>query len=202
MSSCRISPSDDDTDAVRERRCVLEVVRHEDRGKPEPVEQLAELRTDPGARVCVERRERLVEQEQRGVSRERARERDSLALAARKLVHPSAGELGDPEALEQRSDVPCAPRAETDVAPNVEMREERVLLEEVADASVFRRDVDPAVRVEKDELVERDDAFGGRSSPATTRSTVVFPAPDGPTSATVSPRSTVRSADARKLRRG
>ena len=40
------------------------------------------------------------------------------------------------------------------------MREERVLLEEVADPSMFGWDVDPAVRVQQDDIVERDDAFG------------------------------------------
>ena len=49
-------------------------------------------------------------------------------------------------------------RAEADVAQHVEMREERVLLEQVADAPALRRDVDAAARVEQDGLAERDDA--------------------------------------------
>jgi hypothetical protein len=64
------------------------------------------------------------------------------------------------EALEQRSDILGTPRAKLDVAPDVEMREERVLLEEVADPSMFWWNVDSAIRVQQNELVERDDAFG------------------------------------------
>ena len=48
----------------------------------------------------VERRERLVEQQDLRVARERAGERDALALAARELAGPRVGEVRDPEALE------------------------------------------------------------------------------------------------------
>ena len=41
------------------------------------------------------------------------------------------------------------------------MREERVLLEEVADPPMLRRDVDPAMRVQQNEIVECDGALGG-----------------------------------------
>ena len=37
------------------------------------------------------------------------------------------------------------------------MREERVLLEEVADTAMLRRDIDPTGRVQEHRLVERDD---------------------------------------------
>ena len=44
----------------------------------------------------------------------------------------------------------ATPSAEPDVAPSdVEMREERVLLEEVADPPMLGRDVDPALRVQE-----------------------------------------------------
>ena len=70
---------------MRERRSVLEVVRHEERRETELVEELAQVRPDPGTRMRVERRERLVEEEQRGVACESARQRDPLALTAREL---------------------------------------------------------------------------------------------------------------------
>ena len=95
----------DDADAVRERRGVLEVVRDEDRRQAEAVEELAELGADARTRVRVERRERLVEEKDRRIARERASERDPLALPARELVDARLREVGDPEALEQRRDV-------------------------------------------------------------------------------------------------
>ena len=88
---------------MRERRRVLEVVRDDDRREPEVVEQLAKLGTNPRARMGVERREWLVEEEQRRVARERASERDSLALSSRQLVDTRSRELSDAEALEQGS---------------------------------------------------------------------------------------------------
>ena len=44
---------------------------------------------------------------------------------------------------------------------DVEVREERVLLEEVADAPLLGRDVDPSRRVQQHRTVERDEALGG-----------------------------------------
>ena len=77
----------DHADAVSERGGILEVVRDEDRRQPEIVEQSAQLRADLGARVRVERRQRLVQQQQRRVSRQRAGERDPLALSPGQLVY-------------------------------------------------------------------------------------------------------------------
>ena len=82
------------------------------------------------------------------------------------------------------------------------MREERVLLEEVADPSVLGRDVVSPLGVEQHGLADVTRPDSGRSRPATTRRVVVLPAPEGPTSASVSPCETVSSADATKERRG
>jgi hypothetical protein len=76
-------------------------------------------------------------------------------------VHAGPRELADPEALEQRLHVACVTRPEANVVPDIEVREERVLLEEVPDPTMLRRDVDPACRVEQDEVVKRDDTLGG-----------------------------------------
>ncbi len=78
-------PSDDHADPIGKRGRVLEVVRDEDRRQPELAEELVQLGADGRLRVRVERRERLVEQQRRGPARERAGERDTLALAAREL---------------------------------------------------------------------------------------------------------------------
>ena len=52
---------------------------------PSPREQVVELGADVGLRVRVERGERLVEEQHVRVARERAGERDPLALAAGEL---------------------------------------------------------------------------------------------------------------------
>jgi hypothetical protein len=62
----------------------------------------------------VERRERLVEEENGRVARERARQRDALPLAAREIAGSSTGQMRDPKALEQLVDALSA--AEGDIA--------------------------------------------------------------------------------------
>jgi hypothetical protein len=107
----------------------------------------------------VERRKRLVEEEQRRVAGEGTRESHPLSLAAGELGNTRPGERTDAEPLEQQLDVLVPPRAEADVVPNVEMREECVLLEEVADATSLRRDVGALRRVQEHLVVECDVAL-------------------------------------------
>src|SRR5206468_6739831 len=90
---------DDHSDTVGERGRVLEVVRHEEGRQPRLAKVLGELGANRGPRVGVERRERLVEQQDSGVAGERAGERDPLALAARELAGPGRGEGADTGAL-------------------------------------------------------------------------------------------------------
>ena len=80
---------DDHADLIGERGGVLEVVGDEDGRQRELAEQLVEL--DPHRRlgVRVESRQRLVEQQDARLERERPRERDPLALAARELARPA-----------------------------------------------------------------------------------------------------------------
>ena len=102
-------PFDDHPDLVRERGGVLVVVGDEQRGEAEPAEQLAQLASHLRLRVRVECGERLVEQQHRRVSRERAGEGDALLLAAGELARIRAGEVRDVKALEQLVDA-LAPR--------------------------------------------------------------------------------------------
>ena len=159
---------DDHADPVRERRGVLEVVRDEHRRQPEAREQLAELGADRVARVRVERRERLVEQ-QHVAGRARARARARPAGARRRRARRArASRDRDAEALEQLVDVvlPGAPNAT--LRATVEVREERVLLEDEPDRRRSGGHVDPARRVEPASRPERDPARGpGARSPAT-----------------------------------
>ncbi len=94
------------------------------------------------ARVRIERRERLVEQQDLRVACERSRERDALALAARELSRARAGEVGDPEPLHQGGGLLLAP--ELDVLRDREVREQRVVLEDHADRPILGGEIDAA----------------------------------------------------------
>ena len=72
-------------------------------------------------RVCVERGQRLVEQQRLGPAGERSGERDALPLASGQLPHTGAGERRDPEPLEQLRDGRASRRAEADVLRDVEV---------------------------------------------------------------------------------
>ena len=62
--------------------------------------------------------------------------------------------MRDPEAFEELVDPLAA--AERDVAPDIQVREERVLLEDEADGPSLRRQVDSGLRVEPPIAAERD----------------------------------------------
>ncbi len=109
-------------------------------------EQLGELAADDAARVRIERRERFVEQQYGRIASERAREGDALALATGEIAGTSTGKVGDPEALQELVHPLAA--AEGDVAADVEVREERVLLEDEPDGAPLGWQVDRGVAVE------------------------------------------------------
>ena len=70
------------------------VMGDDDGGDAEPLLQLAQFDLHRLAQLGVERRQRLVEQEQLRRQRQRAGNRHALALAARKLGHRPVGEAG------------------------------------------------------------------------------------------------------------
>jgi hypothetical protein len=83
--------------------------------------------------VGVERRERLVEQQHARAAGQGAGERDALALAAAEPRGELARQVGDAQTLEQRRDLRGAGARERDVALDGQVREERVVLRDVAD---------------------------------------------------------------------
>ena len=109
----------------------------------------------------VERRERLVEQQRPGLSCKRACECDALSLAPGQLRYTRMRELGDLKPLEQQIDRFAPRRAEADVCGHVEMREERVLLEEIADTAAFGGPVEPLPCVEPRLAVDGDEPAVG-----------------------------------------
>ena len=138
---------------------------------------------------------RLVEQEHGGVAGQRPGERDPLPLAAGELRRPRLREVGDPEPFEQLGTRGRGRRSRRSPPPTGAGRA-RTPGRRARRCAGRGRGRRPAGRVEPGGAVERDAARRGRSNPATTRSTVVLPAPDGPTSANVSPGSTLRSSAA------
>ena len=178
---------DDDADPVGERRGVLEVVRDEDRRQPELARGARGARRGP-APSCARRAPRAARRgaAPAGVAGERARERDPLALAARELrgrararappirnrssssVHRRAAAARRSGRSRRRRG---AGRART---PGTGSRPRR----SSGGRSMPARRVEPGRRRRP-----RPCRCRGRRRPATTRSVVVFPAPDGPTSA-------------------
>jgi hypothetical protein len=70
-----------DHDAVTQPVGLGEVVRHDDRGGADVAQDLAQLVTQRPAQRRVQRGERLVEQQQRRLDRQRTAQRHPLALA-------------------------------------------------------------------------------------------------------------------------
>src|SRR5207253_5621057 len=109
--------------------------------------RLAELGANAGARVDVQRRERLVEEQRLRSARERAGERDALALAGGELGRADPREVGDAEPFQQFA-AAAIPGGEANVRLDREVREEGVVLEDEADGALLGRPVDPGRCVE------------------------------------------------------
>ena len=127
---------DDHADLVGESGRVLEVVGHEQGRDLETGEELLELGAHVDLRVGVERRERFVEQEDLGVARERARERDALALAAGEAA--GSARPRDARSGSARGTRPRAAARVLDVLADGQVREERVVLEDEPDPALAR----------------------------------------------------------------
>ena len=81
--------------------CLDRVVRDDHANAPEPPELLAHQLPDLDARPDVERRQRLVEQKQRGLAHQGPRERDPLRLAAREVAGAGFGAIAQAEGLQR-----------------------------------------------------------------------------------------------------
>ena len=91
-------------DPVAHRERLLLIVGHEDERDPELGLERLELDLEVLAQLRVERAQRLVEQQHARPQHERARERDTLLLAARELVGLAPRELGQVDQLERLAD--------------------------------------------------------------------------------------------------
>ena len=207
MAGCRTPPPGadlldppgvHDDDAVGDLERLLLVVGDEGR-----VTRSSSWSAQPAAQLLahprVERAERLVEQQHARLQRQRARQRDALALAAgelRRVAAAEAVELDQVEQLARPASRICAfggrspaadAQAEGDVLEDGHVAEQGVVLEHEADAALAGRQ-----RRSTSSPSKRTAPASGTSSPAMMRSSVVLPEPDGPSSATSSPAGTSR----------
>ena len=145
-------------DLIGERQRLVLAVRDVDEGNVELLLEPAKLGPHPDPQERVERRERLVEQQDLRIGDERARERDALLLAARQLRRNALGVLGHGDELEELHRL-LAPRRlvdalhlerEGDVVDAGEMGEERIALEHHRRAALGRRQFGDVGRADQD----------------------------------------------------
>ena len=135
---------------IRELECLLLVVGDEDAGEPQAPAQIAQPAAQVFPDLGVEGAERLVEQEDARLDRERAGERHPLPLATRELVRITTGEALELHDAQQRHHAlanlrsarphPAGPhaQAEGDVLEHAHVPEECVVLEDEPDLALAR----------------------------------------------------------------
>jgi hypothetical protein len=129
-----------DHHAVGDRQRFLLVVGDQDGGHPEALLQQADFAAQAHAHLRVERGQRLVEQQQARRSRERARQRNALLLAARQLPWIFRAAVGEPDQRQQFGDArahlrlrqPPVHQSVRDVVVDRQVRKQRVRLEDDA----------------------------------------------------------------------
>ena len=137
-----------DDDAIGELERFFLIVRHEHARQPDLLMKAPQPSAQLLPHFCIERAERLVEQQHPGFDRERARERDALALTARELRGIAIAEVVELHQLQQvrhllgnrlgRGPMRARPHAKTerDVLEHRHVTEERVVLKDEADATL------------------------------------------------------------------
>ena len=160
-------------EAGGQRHRFQRVVRHQD---PKAVERL-EMSAQRAAHFCprpyVERRQGLVEKEHARLDRQGARQRDALGLTSGEIAGAQAGAGAQPDALEPlmgllprlAARAAVAAQAEGDVVERAEIREEQIVLEDIADRAPLRGNIDTRLCVLEHPPVESDAAFDQRHEP-------------------------------------
>ena len=171
------APVAQDGDLVGQRERLGLVVGDEQGARARGAQDPGDLLAQRLAKARVERGERLVEQDHLGVGRERAGERDPLALAARELVRVGLGAARGRRARASRRRARGARRRSRRWPPR-RGGEQGALLEDHADPAAAR--LDPTRRRSATRRPPiRTRPASGRSKPAIIRSSVVLPEPLG-----------------------
>src|SRR3990167_2036608 len=128
---------------------ILRVVRDEHHGHAQRSLQRVQLGAHAHAQVGVERGEGFVEQQRTRPGHQRARQGRALALPAREFMRVLVRHLAQPEGIEpalhlragmgRRRVAPALQLAKGDVLAHVEVREQRVVLEQVGHGALPRR---------------------------------------------------------------
>jgi hypothetical protein len=175
-------------DPVRDRQRLFLVMGDIDRRQAEPLLDLPDLLAHMAAQLGIEVRQRLVEQQHLRLQHQRARHRHALLLAARQLGRQPRAEPFRPTVSSPASAPPHLGLAKperqaiADVLQHAHVREQRIGLE-------HHRHVPVGGRQQRHILPADQDAPLARlSSPAISRSVVVLPQPEGPSSVTSVPR--------------
>ena len=135
------------------------------------LQHLAEFQLQFPLQVMVERRERLVEQQDLRIGREDARERRALLLAAREFHRIRVAELREVEAREILAHaclalLPRAPRDKADILGNRHIGKKGKVLKEIADAPLLRGEVDALLAVKEHPAVKHDAPAVGALEPS------------------------------------
>ena len=123
-------------DAIGDRHCLLLVMGDDDEGERKLLLQFHQLELGFAAQLLIERRKRLVQEQETGAFDQRACKRDALALAAGELVRLALAQALELDELQHlRNSGPnigfCKPlllESEGDIALDGEMRKQRIAL--------------------------------------------------------------------------
>ena len=185
-------------DAVRHLHRLGLIVRDKDAGEPHPVMQIAQPDAQALAHLGIQRAERFVQQQQLGLDRQRARQRNTLALTAGDLLGIAVREVADAQQIQQRlhARADLALRRPLRACAHLQAKCD-IALPPSCDGTARSA----GTRSRRDARAPARRASSGRpmtmspestnSRPASTRSSVVLPEPDGPSSARNSPGATV-----------
>ena len=122
---------------------------------------------DARLRIVIEGRQRFVEQQHLGIGHERSCQPDALPLAAGNLAGAAREQMADAKGLRDCRRPPPAlagrePRqAVFDVLRRRQVRKEREMLKDEADAALRRLDVDAGACIENRPIADRDPAVLG-----------------------------------------
>ena len=132
--------------AVAQIECLLLLVRDEYGGDADPPDHLAQLAPRALAQRRIEIRQRLIEQQHARLGGERARKCDALLLSARELMHLApleSREIHEGQRCRDfgldRSLLPAPCQSERDVAADVELGKQGVVLKDHPEAAPCRR---------------------------------------------------------------